>query len=115
MAFGIGSSLVFRASCEKGGLYYTPSELIGLKINKNRLIHIGGMVIKNAVRDDVNSDVVRFSVRDAQHSIQVHYCGILPALFSAGQLIIAQGYLQKEGLFRANQVLIKQSENCLTV
>jgi len=110
MAFGISSSLVLYALRENISLYYTPSELDSMTMHKNQLIRIGGVVVKNSVRYISNSTEVQFSVGDAHHTIQVHYNGVLPTLFRVGQTIVAQGYLQKDGIFRANQVLAKHGE-----
>ncbi len=111
MAFGISSSLVLYALRENISLYYTPSELEGMKVSKNQLIRIGGVVVKNSVQSVSNSTEVQFSVSDAHHTIQVQYNGVLPTLFRVGQTIVAQGYLQKDNLFRANQVLAKHGED----
>ena len=110
MAFGIGSSLVFYALRENINLYYTPSELHAVKVSSNQLIRIGGVVANNSMHYVSNSTEIQFSVSDAHHIIPVQYNGMLPTLFHVGQTIIVQGYLQKNGLFRANQVVVKQSE-----
>lgn len=111
MAFGISSSMVLYALRENISLYYTPSELDNQSISKSKLIRIGGVVVENSVHYLSNSTEVQFSLSDTHRTIQVHYNGILPALFRVGQTIVAQGYLQKDGLFRANQVLAKHGED----
>lgn len=115
MSFGISSRLVRHALRDIAGLYYTPSELHGTKVNKNQLIRVGGVVVENSLHCDSSATEVQFLISDTHHTIKVHFHGVLPALFDVGQPIEAQGYLQKDGVFRANQVVAKQVEDCCTV
>ena len=48
---------------------------------------------------------------DYAHDVQVAYEGILPDLFREGQGIVAQGKLQPNGVFVADEVLAKHDEN----
>ena len=54
---------------------------------------------------------VQFVVTDTAKTIPVTYSGILPDLFSEGKGVVAQGKLDKNGLFRAEEVLAKHDEN----
>jgi len=111
IAIGVSVSLVLYALRQNISLYYTPSQLIQAKLSKHEMIRIGGRVDANSVHYFSHSTKVVFEVADSQHSLEVHYNGILPALFRVGQTVVVQGYLQSNGLFRADQVLAKHGAN----
>jgi len=54
---------------------------------------------------------VNFVVTDSVQTVSVLYTGILPDLFSEGKGVVAQGKLDGNGQFRAEQVLAKHDEN----
>jgi cytochrome c-type biogenesis protein CcmE len=54
---------------------------------------------------------VEFKVTDTARTMQVQYKGILPDLFKEGKGVVAEGSLNKDGLFMADQVLAKHDEN----
>lgn len=54
---------------------------------------------------------VEFKVTDTASTMQVQYKGILPDLFKEGKGVVAEGSLNKDGLFMADQVLAKHDEN----
>ena len=54
---------------------------------------------------------VKFRVTDTAKTMDVLYTGILPDLFKEGKGVVAQGKLDKAGVFEADQVLAKHDEN----
>ena len=54
---------------------------------------------------------VKFVVTDFVENVPVTYEGILPDLFREGQGIVAQGEMNSEGVFVADEVLAKHDEN----
>jgi cytochrome c-type biogenesis protein CcmE len=54
---------------------------------------------------------VEFKVTDTARTMQVQYKGILPDLFKEGKGVVAEGKLNQNGLFEADQVLAKHDEN----
>ncbi len=114
IATSISITLVLYALRQNISLYYTPSQLRRDKsrlYEKNELIRIGGRVVKNSVLYFSKSTHVEFKISDSHNTIEVNYNGILPALFRVGQTVVVQGYLQRNGLFRADQVLAKHGAN----
>ncbi len=53
---------------------------------------------------------VRFVLTDEKHQVPVVFHGILPDLFREGQGIIAEGTVDREGVFEASEVLAKHDE-----
>lgn len=108
---GIAFTLVLYALRQNISLYFTPTQLSQQKIAAQQLIRIGGFVAKNSVHYFSHSTRVSFSVTDHHDQITVDYNGLLPSLFRVGQGVVVQGYLQKDGVFDADQVLAKHGAN----
>lgn len=111
IASSISITLILYTLRQNISLYYTPSQLQHATLTKNELIRIGGRVVKNSVLYFSKSTDVEFKISDSHKTIQVNYNGILPALFRVGQTVVVQGYLQHNGLFKADQVLAKHGAN----
>jgi len=54
---------------------------------------------------------VRFRITDTVNAMPVVYKGILPDLFKEGKGVVAQGKLNAENVFVAEEVLAKHDEN----
>ncbi len=106
---GIALGLILYALKQNINLFYSPTQLVIEKVPENKTIRIGGMVVKNSLVR--NNDLsVEFVISDFQNQTKVKYKGILPDLFKEGQGIVAQGALDKNGEFKATQVLAKHDE-----
>lgn len=110
LLLGIGAvaGLVLYALKLNIDLYYTPTQIDENPPSTSRHFRIGGMVVKGSVHYD---EVTSFDLTDMKHIITVHYRGILPDLFREGQGIVANGHLNKEKIFIADEVLAKHDEN----
>jgi len=71
-------------------------------------------VIDGSLRRETGSLEVQFDVTDTEHTLAVVYAGVLPDLFREGQGVIADGYLQADGTFRADEVLAKHDEEYMS-
>jgi cytochrome c-type biogenesis protein CcmE len=69
------------------------------------------LVEEGSIRREPTGLTVRFVVTDLAQQIPVTYTGLLPDLFKEGKGVVAQGKLDAEGVFRADQVLAKHDEN----
>jgi cytochrome c-type biogenesis protein CcmE len=96
---------------ENINLFFSPSEIAAGKAYPAQRIKVGGMVSEGSLDRANDSLQVSFMITDYQHDLVVHYDGILPDLFREGQGIVAQGQLQADGAFAADQVLAKHDEN----
>jgi len=91
--------------------FHSPSDVFDGKAPSDRTFRLGGMVEKGSVKKSKNSLRVDFIVTDFKKQIPVVYEGILPDLFREGQGVIAQGRLESNNIFRADEVLAKHDEN----
>lgn len=108
-ALGIASALVLNAFQDNLVFFFTPTQVSAGEAPKERTFRIGGMVQAGSVQRD--GLTVQFSVTDMAKTIPVSYTGILPDLFSEGKGVVAQGKLESNGSFRAEEVLAKHDEN----
>ncbi|MFQ5935757.1 MAG: cytochrome c maturation protein CcmE [Acidiferrobacterales bacterium] len=89
--------------------FYSPTEVREGKAPQNKPFRVGGLVEKGSVKK--NGTKVEFVITDLNTQMTVRYDGILPDLFREGQGVIAQGRLEAESQFVADEVLAKHDEN----
>lgn len=108
---GIAAALILTAF-EKNLLYfYSPTQVVSGEAPTERSFRIGGLVEDGTVDRDPNSLLVSFVLTDTKNQIKVTYEGILPDLFREGQGIVANGNLNQDNIFEAEEVLAKHDEN----
>ena len=103
--------LVVSALSKNLNLFYSPTDLLNNDLSPNTLIRAGGMVREGSIKRSNNSLNIEFVVTDFKNDLTINYSGILPDLFSEKAGVVVQGYLEKEGSFRAIEVLAKHDEN----
>ncbi|GFO70916.1 cytochrome c-type biogenesis protein CcmE [Bathymodiolus japonicus methanotrophic gill symbiont] len=103
--------LVMYALSENINLFYSTSQIANGEAPVGARIRAGGMVVDNSVKRFPDSLKVQFAITDYEHQVVVEFTGILPDLFREGQGIIAQGKMDANGIFQADEVLAKHDEN----
>jgi len=109
IAVGVGFAL--KSLDENIMFFFTPTEVVEGKAPTGRLFRMGGMVVDGSVSRPGEGLTVQFDLTDNEKIVTVLYTGILPDLFREGQGIIANGELNQEGAFIAQEVLAKHDEN----
>ena len=106
------AALLILTAFEKNLMYfYSPTEIINGEAPQSRSFRIGGLVVSDTVIRNPDDLKVSFVLTDTVNEIKVIYDGILPDLFREGQGIVANGKLQSENVFIADEVLAKHDEN----
>jgi len=108
---GIGATFALKAFNENIMFFFTPDEVVAGKAPKDKKFRIGGLVVEKSVHRPGEGLTVYFKLTAKGKEIVVKYTGILPDLFREGQGIIANGKLDAEGNFVADEVLAKHDEN----
>jgi cytochrome c-type biogenesis protein CcmE len=108
---GVAVALALVALNENINLFYSPTQVVRGEVPKGHTFRVGGLVRDGSVRREGQGLTVSFDVTDGPHNVTVDYTGILPDLFREGQGIVAQGRLNPDGRFSADQVLAKHDEN----
>lgn len=109
IAVGVGFAL--KSLDENIMFFFTPAEVVAGKAPQGRLFRMGGMVVEGSVSRPGEGLTVQFDLTDNAEFVTVRYTGILPDLFREGQGIIANGKLDANGAFIAQEVLAKHDEN----
>jgi cytochrome c-type biogenesis protein CcmE len=108
---GTAVGLVLTAFQQNLLYFYSPLQVKNGEAPTSRNFRIGGLVINGSVKRDPSSLIVEFGLTDTVENITVTYAGILPDLFREGQGIVANGRLNANGVFEADEVLAKHDEN----
>ena len=107
---GVIVGLVLYALSQNINLFFSPSDMAQGKAPAHQRIRAGGMVREGSLVRASDSLTVRFVITDFAEDVEVEYTGILPDLFREGQGIVAQGKLNDDGVFLADEVLAKHDE-----
>ncbi len=98
-AKGLSSSLVY---------YNTPTELAGKGAAAvGERFRVGGLVVPGSLR--TSPGTTTFLITDETTRLSVVDRGDLPELFRAGQGVVVEGFLGRDGAFHADDVLIKHN------
>ena len=107
----LGAMFVLKAFRSNLVFFYTPTEVLAGQVPQGQAFRIGGMVLEGSVGREEDGLTVRFEVTDTLESVPVQYTGILPDLFQEGKGVVAQGRMNAQAIFIADQVLAKHDEN----
>lgn len=107
-ALGTAVALVLMALRDDIVFFYSPTELQAKHVSESRRLRIGGLVEEGSVLKE--GTTVNFRVTDLVNTVRVTYVGVLPDLFREGQGVVAEGHLDKDGLFHAQTILAKHDE-----
>ena len=103
----VASLLILNAFRNNLVFYFTPTQILAGKAPIHSVFRVGGLVEKGSIKKSGGGLTVDFVVTALHKAIRVHYHGILPDLFRAGQGVVCQGRLNARGQFIADQVLAK--------
>ena len=111
VALGAAVGLVLYALKSNVSLYFTPTQVYNKEAPQGRNFRIGGLVEPGSLKRQNNDLTVHFNITDNTRSMPVIYKGILPDLFKEGKGVVAQGKIEADNLFHAEEVLAKHDEN----
>lgn len=112
VVLGAATALILNAFQSSLVFFFTPTEVSEGKSPENRTFRVGGIVQMESIRRGGNQGMaVSFVITDGVALVPVSYTGILPDLFQEGKGVVAQGRLNEQGHFMAEEVLAKHDEN----
>jgi len=105
----VAVALMLNAFRDSIVFFNSPSDVVERNIGPGTRIRLGGMVkdVSVALGDNLS---VRFEITDGKTEVPVIYRGVLPDLFREGQGVVAEGALDRAGLFNADTILAKHDE-----
>jgi len=110
-ALGLAAWLVLGAFRNNLVFFFSPTQIVTKEAPVGKTFRIGGLVENGSLKRETDGLTVRFSVTDTANSIPVVYKGILPDLFKEGRGCVAQGRINSDGVFYADQIMAKHDEN----
>ena len=111
VALSAAVGLVLYALKDNVSLYFTPTQVYNKEAPQGRSFRIGGLVEEGSVKRQKDGLTVHFTITDKVRGMPVVYKGILPDLFKEGKGVVAQGKLETDNVFHAEEVLAKHDEN----
>jgi cytochrome c-type biogenesis protein CcmE len=106
----LAAALVLVALRDQIVFFYSPTEIAEKGIAPGTRFRLGGLVAQGSIARAADGSV-RFAVTDTANEVGVDFRGILPDLFREGQGVVAEGVLNADGRFSADNVLAKHDEN----
>ena len=110
-AIGLAAWLVLGAFRNNLVFFFSPTQIATKEAPVGKTFRIGGLVQDGTLKRDTDGLTVRFTVTDTANTIPVVYKGILPDLFKEGRGCVAQGHVEPDGTFYADQIMAKHDEN----
>lgn len=95
---------------DRAAYFVTPSDIVAGRTTPDKAMRLGGMVVKGSLNRDPDGLTIRFMVSDTKAETPVLFRGITPDLFKEGSGVVAEGRLQADGLFVADNILAKHDE-----
>ena len=95
---------------DRAAYFVTPSDIAAGRTTPDKAMRLGGMVEKGSLTRDPDGLTIRFTVSDTNAETPVVYRGITPDLFREGSGVVAEGRLDPNGLFVADNILAKHDE-----
>jgi len=111
VGIGIAVAMVLRALDSNIMLFLSPTQVAAGEAPPDRAFRLGGHVVPGSFQRDPGSLTATFTVTDNQSNVVISYTGVLPDLFKEGQATVANGKLDANGVFIADEVLAKHDEN----
>ena len=109
---GVGIAAAFALQAFKGSIgFKPPTEVVAGAVPPGKRFQLGGMVKKGSFERTPGSLQVRFVVTDFQNDVPVVFDKVLPDLFKENSGVTANGRLNAQGVFVADEVLAKHDEN----
>lgn len=106
---GLATSLILVAMEDGISFFKTPTEILTEKIDSQRRLRIGGLVMDDSVKHE--GLLLKFLITDTKSELHVEYEGVVPDLFKEGQGVVLEGYLSQDKVFLADSLLAKHDEN----
>ncbi len=103
---------IMYQSLESTVFFHTPGELLAKPQEfRDRTVRIGALVVRGSTEWDPDNVLLKFRVtEDDRTAIPVVFAGVKPDMYREGQGVVVEGRLDASGVFRADNLLVKHSE-----
>lgn len=107
LAAGVLAAWALR---NQASYFYLPADMAASPPPVGRAVRLGGMVKNGSVTKAPDGVTIRFVVSDGKAQVPVTFRGIVPDLFKEGSGVVAEGRLDPQGQFVADNLLAKHDE-----
>lgn len=90
--------------------FYLPADIAASPPETGRAIRLGGMVEAGSIRTAPDGVTIHFIVADGKNRVPVSFKGIVPDLFKEGSGVVAEGRMEADRTFVADNLLAKHDE-----
>lgn len=92
--------------------FYLPEQMVEAPPEPGQAVRLGGMVKAGSLKTLEDGVTITFTVAGrGQAEVPVRFSGIVPDLFVEGSGVVAEGRLDANGTFEADNLLAKHDEN----
>ncbi len=103
--------LVYHGVRQAPMFFVTPTELKAQETQSyGKFLRLGGMVVKGSLQKDSDRLTYQFKLTDGTAIIPIYFHGIPPDLFAEGKGAVVEGKINDKGVFVANLIMAKHSE-----
>ena len=95
---------------DRAAYFVTPSDIAAGKATPDKAMRLGGMVVKGSLSAIPTASPSASPSATARRETPVVFRGITPDLFREGSGVVAEGRLDPNGLFVADNILAKHDE-----
>jgi len=107
----IGAGLLATwALRNQASFFYLPAEMANHPPVVGRAVRLGGIVEAGSLKPQADGVTIDFIVSDGKAKIPVRFKGIAPDLFKEGSGVVAEGQLDPDGRFVADNLLARHDE-----
>ncbi len=103
--------IAISALSDEASYFYTPTTLEKEEVKPGQAIRLGGQVKVGSINIADDGVTTNFIVQDSGAEQDVIFKGVTPNLFVEGSGVVADGRLDDNGLFVADNLLAKHDEN----
>ncbi len=95
---------------DRAAYFATPADIAKGGVATDRAMRLGGMVEEGSLETLPDGVSIRFLIVDGGEKVSTVFKGIPPSLFREGSGVVAEGKLQRDGTFVADNILAKHDE-----
>ena len=104
--------LAVYALRNQASYFYLPEQMLAEPPATGKAVRLGGMVEEGSLETEADGVTMRFVVTGNDGArVPVRFAGIAPDLFVEGSGVVAEGRLDSNGTFVADNLLAKHDEN----
>jgi cytochrome c-type biogenesis protein CcmE len=102
----VAVALMLNAFRDSIVFFSSPTDIMEKHVAAGTRVRLGGLVKTGSLVRGKDMDI-HFEVTDGKSELPVAYQGVLPDLFREGQGVVAEGALNRSGVFEADTILAK--------